>query len=291
MEFSRAIVSLAASTILISGCASPKAQTAALRESLTLYASFDGKLVADFARGDVQLYGQAGRGRSQVTAPGLPANTNTIRVAKGAGRFGDALEFTRKSEALVFFKGPGNFDYRRTNWSGTVSFWLKLDPEKDLEPGYCDPLQVTAGNWNNGVFFAEFSKDHSPRHFRWALRPLETIWNPNKRGWEEVTPRPMIAIEKHPFSRSHWTHVVFTFENANTGRKDGVGTLYFDGKPAGEFRDWELTVNWNPEQMLVNIGASYVGLFDELSLFNRALTSAEVQTLHGLPQGLRSVLK
>lgn len=263
----------------------------ALRESLTLCASFDQGVNADYARGDAQLHGSMGRGKAHVVAPGLPA-TNTIRIAKGAGKFDDALQFTRKTEALVFYKGPKNVDYRETNWSGTISFWLKLDPEKDLEPGYCDPLQLTAGNWANGVFFAEFSKDETPRHFRFAMRPLERIYNPKNLGWEAIpaAERPMVQIEKPPFSREQWTHVVFTWENANTGSKNGIGRLYLNGAPSGEFKDWDLTVKWNPEQMVLNLGAAYVGLFDDLAIFDRALSASEVKMVNAAPKGVRTLL-
>ena len=33
-------------------------------------------------------------------------------------------------------------NYNDRNWSATVSVWLRLDPDKDLEPGYCDPVQI-----------------------------------------------------------------------------------------------------------------------------------------------------
>ena len=283
-------VSLAIASLFTS-LLSARAQSP-IRDALTLYASFDGALDADLAAGDKVLYGRSGKGKEQVTAPGLP-KTGVIQIAKGEGRFGDALRFTKKSDSVVFFKGTKNFDYQRTNWNGSVSFWLKLDPDKDLEPGYCDPLQISAGSWNNGAFFAEFSKDETPRHFRFAMRPLFPIWNPKNVGWETIPAkeRPMVQVEKPPFGRDVWTHALFTFENANTGKKNGVGKFYINGEFRGEFRDWELTLNWNPEQIIVNSGAAYVGLFDELALFNRALTATEVKTVFEQKNGLHSLLK
>jgi hypothetical protein len=39
------------------------------------------------------------------------------------------------------------------------------------------------------------------------------------------------------------------------------------------------------------LGLSYVGLFDELSLFNRALTTEEIARLYGLEGGMKKLLK
>lgn len=265
-------------------------QKEALKDSLTLYASFDKGLNADYAGGDKTIYGAASGNRMAQAPAGLPEG-GAVQVARGVGVTGDALKFTRKSSSVMFFKGPGNFVYQPTNWNGTVSFWLKLDPDRDLQPGYCDPIQLSAGNWHNGVFFAEFSKDETPRHFRFAMRPLEKIYNPKNLGWEAIPAkdRPMVQVEKPPFSREKWTHVAFTFENANTGEKNGVGKLYLDGQPAGAFPNWDLTVQWKQDEVVIIIGASYVGLFDDLALFDRALTAAEVTRLYGDREILKSI--
>jgi hypothetical protein len=275
----------------LSGCVSTPSTQHSLREALTLYASFDDGADADYAAGDKQLFGAATRAKIATAPPGLPEG-DAIQWVKGEGRNGHALRYTKKSDAIVFFKGAKNFDYQSNNWSASISFWLKLDPDKDLQPGYCDPLQIAAGNWTNGVFFAEFSKDETPRFFRCALRPLFPIWNPKSVGWEAIPAkdRPMVQVSNPPFGRDRWTHVLFTFRNANTHRKDGSGRLFLNGEPAGEFRDWELTLNWKPEQIQVSIGASYVGLFDELALFNRALDDNEVKTIYRQKNGLRSLI-
>ena len=290
-KFAAPFAALVVGTV-VTGCVTGHATKHALRDSLTLYASFDQKLNADVAKGDAKLYGAVSRKTMLPGVIGLPEG-GVIEVAKGQGVVGDALRFNKKSESVVFFKGERNVHYSPTNWNGSISFWLKLDPDKDLAPGYCDPIQIAAGSWNNGVFFAEFSKDETPRHFRFALRPLIHIWNPKNVGWEAIpaADRPMVQFEKPPFGRDRWAHVLFTFENANSGQKNGVGKLYLNGEFAGEFRDWDLSVNWKPESILFTIGVYYVGLFDELALFDRALTPAEVKTVYKLKNGLHTVLK
>ena len=41
--------------------------------------------------------------------------------------------------------------------------------------------------------------------------------------------------------------------------------------------------------MLLVLGASYVGHMDELGVFNRALSDAEVTQLYGLKDGIREL--
>ena len=37
---------------------------------------------------------------------------------------------------------------------------------------------------------------------------------------------------------------------------------------------------WNREKAAIQIGMGYVGLFDSLAIFSRALSEAEIQALH-----------
>jgi len=262
---------------------------AELREALLLHASFDKGLNADFAKGDATLYSSPD-GKRAPEHPGLAAAEH-VRLAKGEGRNGDCLYFARKAKPVVFFKGGANLGFRTNNWSGAASFWLRLDPDKDLEPGYCDPLQYVAQAWGEGNMFVEFSKDHTPRHFRYAIMAVTRLWNPNNEKWEEMAKRPMVPVEKPPFSRERWTHVVFCFGNANTGKQDGWGRLYLNGEPMGEFRGWENTFNWDVSRSAVTLGLNYTGWLDDLAIFNRPLTEAEVKAIYQAEGGFGTLAR
>ncbi len=127
--------------------------------AVLLHAPFDGTLDATKAAGDPKLYSAMNGNRKEAQA-GLPADDLVVH-AKGTGKFGDALRFTKKMKPVVFFRGEKNLGFHPKNWSGAVSVWLKLDPDKDLEPGYCDPLQLVAQAWGAGNMFIEFSKKHA----------------------------------------------------------------------------------------------------------------------------------
>jgi hypothetical protein len=272
--------------------AEDKAQAAtSLGAALLLHAPFDGSLDAARAAGDPKLY-TAPTGNRKAAQPGLPAE-NLVVHAKGAGKFGDALQFTKKMKPVVFFRGEKNLGFQPKNWTGSASVWLRLDPDKDLEPGYCDPLQFVAQAWGEGNMFIEFSKDHTPRHFRFAIQPLTKHWNPKGAGWETIpeAERPMVAVHKPPFRADQWTHVVFTFGNINSGQKDGWGKLYLNGELQGQFTGVDAVFPWDVPQSAVTLGLSYIGLLDELAIFNRPLTDAEVKTIYQAPQGLAEMLK
>jgi hypothetical protein len=263
---------------------------AALSKALQFHASFDKGIDADYAVGDAKLY-TALTGNRQQARPGLP-DDGLVLLAPGAGITGNALRFTKKMKPVVFYKGDKNINYRSNQWSGAVSFWLKLDPDRDLEPGYCDALQIVGQAWDEGNMFIEFSKDHTPRHLRYAIRAVTKLWNPKNLKWEEIpdVDRPMVPVYRPMFSREKWTHVCFSFGNINSGRKDGWGRLHLDGKYQGEIRGWENTFNWDASRTAVTIGLAYVGLFDDLAVFDRPLTDAEVDLIHDA-KGLASLVR
>lgn len=259
----------------------------ALSKALTLHASFDSGLNADYSRGDKTCY-VTERGKQVQAQP-----NSDVAIAKEAGRFGNALHFTKKSGYRPEYRGTDVLNYNDKNWSTTVSTWLCLNPDKELEPGYCDPVQIVGNDSKKGFIFLEWSKDETPRFFRYAIRPLFEIWNPENVGWEQIpaAKRPMIQVANAPFASNKWTHVVFTIENANDKSKTQQGKLFIDGKLIGTIQNWDLTFGWNPEKVLLVLGAAYVGKLDDLAVFDRALTDEEVKHLHQLKDGVRELYK
>jgi hypothetical protein len=266
----------------------------ALVDALTLHASFDGSLNADFAKGDANCY------ESEDGMLIAAEASESVKLEPSAGRFGGALHFTRKSNERPLFKDNGNLGYNDQSWSASVSLWLRLNPDEDLEPGYCDPVQIIGEDTKRGFIFLEWSKDDIPRHFRYAIRPLFEIWNPMNLAWDAIPAqeRPMVQVERAPFSRDAWTHAVFTFDNLNDksaepGKPaaDGkpnrqVGRLFLNGKPQGAVENWDMTFGWDPEQVRLVLGAAYVGYLDDLAVFNRAITDGEVRYLYELERGV-----
>lgn len=258
---------------------------AKLSKALTLHATFDQGLDADFSRGDKKCYVQQG----QTLVPAVP--NDQVKLAADAGRFGGALHFPKKGTYRPSFKDGGVLGYNAKSWSASVSAWLRLTPDEDLQPGYCDPIQIIGNDLRKGFIFLEWSKDETPRYFRFAIRPLFNIWNPTNVQWDAIPfdKRPMVQVARAPFSRDKWTHVVFTLENINDKSKPPGGKLYLNGKLQGAIERWDLTFDWDPAKILLVLGASYVGHMDDLAVFDRPLTDVEVDRICGLKNGIREL--
>ena len=281
---------LAASVCWIAASGIPPAQS--VREALAFHASFDGGTEAVRAAGDPKLYSAPSFKQRDQARAGLP-DTGEVVLAKGEGRFGDALRFTAKKSPVVFFHGARNMPYSPANWQGTVSFWLKVDPEKELEPGFCDPIQITPSAWNDAAFFVEFEKRPESIPFRLGVYADFKVWNPDNRRFADIpfAEKPLVTVDKPPFGPGRWTHVVFTFENFNTGRPDGIARLYLDGRPHGTLGARQQTFTWDPQKAAIALGLGYIGQFDELSIFNRALREDEIQSIHTMVTGVPSLIR
>ena len=264
----------------------PVSDHGSLQSALTFHAGFDGTFDAGFSKGDKKLYtsssmkrtdSKSGNGRDDLTF-----------IAKG--KYGKAIRFGDKAKNVVFYKVKDNFEFREENWSGTVSFWLRLDTQKDLKPGYADPIQITQKAWNDSSFFIDFTKDDNPRHVRLGTFSDLKFWNPDKIKWDKipVEKRPLVTVKKPPFSRSEWTHLAFTFTDFNTEGKTGKASFYLNGKLAGTTIQPQ-QFKWNIDKAAIMLGLSYIGDFDDLAIFNRALSAEEIQKLFRLPSGVGTI--
>jgi hypothetical protein len=98
-------------------------------------------------------------------------------------------------------------------------------------------------------------------------------------------------VERPPFKRTEWTHIVWTFSNYNTGQTNGVTTLYLNGESRDSLTPREQTFTWKIDEAKIFLGLSYIGGLDELTLFDRALTAAEVKEVNKLPKGVSGLVR
>lgn len=268
------------------GFVSSSVANEALTRSLTLFASFDEGFSADFSKGDKTCFVKQGAGLAPF------AGNDEAMITTNGGRFGSAIHFPKKGATRPLYVGKNVLGYNEDSWSASVSLWLRLNPDEDLEPGYCDPVQIVGDDTKKGFIFLEWSKDHTPRHFRYAIRPLIELWDPQGLGWEGLPDekRPMVRVLNAPFSRNQWTHAVFTLDRINKEGGKPSGTLYLNGKNQGQINGFDLTFGWDPESVSLVLGAAYVGYQDDLSVFDRALTDDEVLQIYELKGGVRELL-
>ena len=204
------------------------------------------------------------------------------------GRYGGALAFPKKEKAVVYYQAAGNVNYDKKDWSGSLSLWLSLDPDQELAPGYTDPIQITDVGYNDAALWVDFS-DKNPRSFRMGVYGDLSVWNPKNIPPDEnpAFNERLRPAKDLPFGKGIWTHVVVTYEHLNTA--DGKATFYINGKRQGE-RKMKEPFSWELDKAKIFLGLNYVGLMDEVALFDRALQAKEVQMLYHVPGGLPTLL-
>lgn len=260
-------------------------QAESLAQSLTFCTTFDKGYEADFARGESSIFGAKDYESTKLAIKGgVPA---AVRLNE-SGLFGNALEFKRKVSEVIFYKAQDNVAYDQVNWNGTVSFWLKVDPEVDLAPGYTDPIQITDMNYNDAAIWADFS-DKNPRSFRMGVFGDLEVWNPKNIGPNENPEfnSRLVPAEDLPFANDKWTHVVISFQGLNSGA--GSASFYINGRLQGS-RDIPEPFTLTTEENRIFLGLNFVGLMDEVAIFDRSFNADEIKVLYNLAEGLQSVV-
>jgi hypothetical protein len=267
---------------------SPTAPRDSLKATLQFLASFDHGFNADYAHGDPLIYSAPSYTKLSQTVGGV-ASPDVV-IAKGQGRYGDALEFRKKNATALFYRAAVNSGYHPRNWSGTVSFWLSLNPDTDLD-GYTDPIQLTDKAYNNASVWVDFTRE-KPRQFRLGVFGDSAAWNKSGKSSEQdpFFNQRTVVVTGPTFTRGQWTHVAIAFTGLGTDA-GGTAKLYVNGKLAGTADGIKEPFTWEPFLATIRLGVNYAGLFDELSIYSRALTDAEVDALYHLEGGAATLMK
>jgi hypothetical protein len=270
--------------------AEDKADEAALRKAVTLYASFDEEVKADTGGGSLTLSTRSNHPKEKgrfLVKDGISAKA--FRIARDKGLHGGALECVDvlPNNGRIFFPAKGNLAFKKDGWQGSLSVWVKTNPDKLLKTKFCDLIQITEKGANNGGIWFDFN-DAKPRDMRMGIFPAIPK---GEKGISEEDPKaPMVRIKGVGFKASDWHHVALTWKNLDTGKEDAVATLYVDGKRIGQVKDRALAMDWDVDRAGIYIAVNYIGLLDELALFNRELNQAEVNLLVKKP-GVLAALK
>ena len=258
-----------------------------LKEAITFYASFEKGVNADFSVGDSQMYTVPNRKALDSSKVGL--HKPDISRQAGKGKYGYGLQFTERSKGYIYYPSAGNIAYSKDNWNGAISFWLSLDPAIDLEPGFCDPIQITDVSYNDAAIWVDFT-ENNPRDFRLGVIGDRNIWNPDGLEDEDDLFLPqLVPVSQPPFARGEWTHILINFSGLNT--ENGQTSLYINGELKGTRTDITDPFSWELDRSNIYLGLSYIGFMDDLSIYNRALTEKEIDALYALENGVQSILE
>jgi len=262
-----------------------------LKKALTFHSSFDNGTTADFALGDPNIFTANGSYvdmKRKLDDIQVGMNNLNHGIVEGKGKFGNAFEFGERNSQVIFYKSKDNLSYNPQNWSGTISFWLSVDPSTDLE-GYTDPIQITDANFNDASIWVDFT-DEDPPSFRLGVIgdknawSLDTLNSPFRLEFD----KRIIKIEKPSFSRNEWTHILITYEALGTS--NSLASLYLNGQKQGTVSGIDDPFTWELEESNIFLGLGFSGLMDELSIFNKPLTDAQVMEVYQLAGGITSIL-
>ncbi len=260
-------------------------QNSTLKDHILFYSAFDGTTTADIAVGDSLLYTAENYKKAAHAKAGL-YDANVV-LAKDKGLYGDAIHFKEAKTAAIFYKAYNNVGYHTKSWNGTVSFWLKLDPNKALAPHYCDPICITDSKWSDAGLWVDFT-DHSPRQFRFGAMGDLAVWDPNSDSNETDWKKRTVTVNPSPFQSKTWTHVAFVFSKVNT-KTESEFKLYINGKLQGAIKGINDPFTWDAEQGKIMLGLGYIGFMDELAIFDKPLDFKEVNTVFTLKNGIKTL--
>jgi hypothetical protein len=261
-----------------------KDEEAALLQCVTFYASFDEAVKGDFGGGDLAVFSGVRPSADPVNPAPSPRrgfDAKVFSISKNKGIAGGCLHATDvlPNNGRILFPAKGNIAFKKGGWGGAVSFWIKTDPDKMLKTKFCDPVQITEKGADNGGIWVDFN-DARPRALRHGAFPFVPEGSP--RISEDDPHAPMVRVPAIGFRAGDWHHVVVSWRNFDTRRRDAVSALYIDGQRMGEVKG-AIAMNWSLEKTGVYFAVNYIGLLDELAIFNRPLTKNEVRLLQNKP--------
>ena len=251
-------------------------------EGLLFYASFDTATTADFARGDPRLYSAPSRKQLDAAASSLQF-APAVSIALDQGKYGGALEFKKNLVPVVFYKAVDNVNFKPQNWSGTIAFWLKIDPDQDLSKNYVDPIQITETSHRNAAIWTDFTPTNDKRMFRLGVAGDEASWTSSDK---DIATKGFYhrvrGILDPPFSGDRWTHVAITHDQLGSG--NASANLYLDGQRVITHQPIKDPFTWHHNNANIYLGLRYSGFIDELLIFDRPFTAAEITQLQNVPR-------
>ncbi|MBY0507363.1 MAG: LamG domain-containing protein [Bryobacteraceae bacterium] len=223
------------------------------------HASFNRGVDAERSPGDKRIHSAPDYKSLAAAKPGL-AGTGVVHE-------NGALHFTQKTTQAVFFPAQG-----LSPVTGTISFFLQLDPKLDLAPGYVDPLQLTDKAYNDSALWVDYTKDE--RFFRLGVFGQLKVWNPKNTENNPDFDKRLVVVKEPVFARGKWTHVAIVYQGLGTGK--GVAKLYVDGKLQGSSPVIGEPFTWESGKPTLRLGVQYTGWIDEVAVYAEALSAGEI---------------
>jgi hypothetical protein len=259
---------------------------AGLSKALTFHASFDHGPDADYALGDKQIYTATVQDGQKVVAlaPGL--GDPPLAIVEGQGKFGAALAFTQANSHVVVYKAERNVAYSPAAFRGSLSLWMRLDPA-EIPGQYADPVQLTDKDFSDACIWIDFTKNDAPSDFRLGVFGNQSEWDvTGQRAQSREFYWRLAKVAEPPFAKDRWTHVVVAWDGIND-TEGGRARLYFNAEYQGATGIIRERFTWDAAKAGIRLGmGDFVGLIDDIAIFNRPLTAEEIRGLYELEHGV-----
>src|SRR5262245_21466766 len=259
---------------------------AGLSAALTFHASFDHGPDADFALGDKHIYSATVQDGQRVVAltPGL--GDPPLAIVEGQGKFGAALAFTQDNSHVVVYKAERNVAYAPEAFLGSLSLWMQLNPA-EIPGQYSDPVQLTDKQFSDSCIWIDFTKNDTPSDFRLGIFGNQSEWDvSDQRAQSREFYWRLAKVAEPPFAKDRWTHVVVTWDGINTSQH-GRARLSFEAEYHGASSIIRERFTWDAGNAGIRLGMGpFVGLMDDIAIFNRPLTPEEIRALYRLERGV-----
>jgi len=249
-----------------------------LEKTLLFHSSFDESTMADIAKGDAVLYDTPSpKALDSVSSSLEYASAVSLAPTKGING-GGALEYKDNLDAVVFYKAQDNVNFQEGNWKGTISFWLKLNPDKDLKKMYSDPIQITGTDYQDATIWIDFPNTKTGRILRLGVLGDVSYWSSEDKQFRETAFfHRLKSIENPPFNENKWTHIAIAHDKLGSG--EGSAVLYIDGEPRIEHMHIQDPFTWDNKDPRIYLGFNYTGLIDELKIFSEPLSQQDIKRL------------
>jgi hypothetical protein len=261
--------------MLAAGCGGPEREIEQkLRDHVLFFSNFEKGVDALSAAGSILADIDGARTRHQLNG----------------GIQDGCLTFEQDAQALSY-AARGNIGYKPNQaWAGAVSFWLGVDPSKDLEADYPEPFHIgkRSGNafpWDDAVIFVDFTKP--PRSLRFGVYPDKT-----GEISDQMVAANLIAVSGLKWKSDEWHHVLITWRNFNSGKADAEWALFIDGKEKGRKKGIRVDLTWDIDSQVLRFNHyKYAGRMDEIAVFDAFLNEADARYLHAPKKPLNVLLK
>ncbi len=187
---------------------------------------------------------------------------------------------------------PALFD--AATWS-TAPHWAPTPPAATEAPDAVKALSTALtchASFDHGPD-ADFARGNRSIYSAPSYRQLGlgvfgdlATWNPGNLSPEKNAffNERTVVVSRPPFTHGQWTHVAITFAGLN-GQAGGTAKLYLNGQLMGTATGIREPFTWDVSKATIRLGVNFVGLWDDLSLYDRAMSDAEVGVLYRLDGG------